>query len=172
MAPITVSTDQLAALGGLISGFVRFVRRLSFVAVGATVVLVAVLQRGGFTAEEVVLTILFLTPPAILLFFAQGVQALLSFPDRLQRMPNEGQERIAELTRFAGQTQASRARSLPLFLWRLRGTVGSARDVVGVAAFLRVFTPGFLALAAFSALLCILLPLIMLVTLVVLAVGS
>ena len=171
MARITVSTDQLAVLGGLISGFVRFLRRLAFVAVGATVVLVAVLQRDGFTADEVVLTILLLTPPAILLFFAQGVQAVLSFPDRLQRMPGEGQERIAELTRFAGQPPASRARNLPLFLWRLRGTVGSARDVVGVTALLRVFTPWFLGLAALSALLCIVLPLIVLVTLLVVAVG-
>ena len=124
MARITVSTDQLAGLGGLIRGFVRFVRRLAFVAIGATVVLVLLLQRDGFTADEAVLTILFLTPPAILLFLAQGVQALLSFPDRLRQMPAEGEERIAELTQFAGQTGTRRARGLPLLLWRLRGTVG------------------------------------------------
>ena len=58
-----------------------------------------------------------------------------------------------------------------MFLWRLRGTVGSARDVVGVAAPLRVFTPGFLALAAFSALLCLLLPVVVLITLLVASVG-
>jgi hypothetical protein len=167
MARITVSTDQLAGLAGLIRGFVRFVRRLSLVAIGATVVLVILLQRDGFTADEAVLTILFLAPPAILLFFAQGVQAMLSFPDRLRRMPNEGQERIAELTRFAGETRTSRTLGLPMFLWRLRGTVGSARDVVGVAAPLRMFTPGFLALVAFSALLCILLPVVVLITLLV-----
>ena len=167
MARITVSTDQLAVLAGLIRGFVRFVRRLSLVAIGATVVLVILLQRDGFTADEAVLTILFLAPPAILLFFAQGVQAMLSFPDRLRRMPDEGQQRIAELTRFAGESRTSRARGLPMFLWRLRGTVGSARDVVGVAAPLRVFTPGFLALVAFSALLCLLLPVVVLITLLV-----
>ncbi len=171
MAQITISAEQLAGLAGLIRGFVRFVRRLSLVAIGATVVLVILLQRDGFTADEAVLTILFLTPPAILLFFAQGVQTVLSFPDRLRRVPDEGQRGIAELTRFAGQTQTRRARGLPMFLWRLRGTVGSARDVVGVAAPLRVFTPGFLALAALSALLCILLPVVVLVTLLV-AVGA
>jgi hypothetical protein len=169
MARITVSMDQIAALSGLIRGFVRFVRRLSLVAIGATVVLVVLLQRDGFTADEAVLTILLLTPPAILLFFAQGVQAVLSFPDRLRRVPDEGQQRINELTRFAGQTRTGRARGLPMFLWRLRGTVGSARDVVGVAAPLRVFTPGFLALAALSALLCLLLPVVVLITLLVAA---
>lgn len=172
MARITVSTDQLASLGGLIRGFVRFVRRLAFVAIGATVVLVLLLQRDGFTADEAVLTILFLTPPAILLFLAQGVQALLSFPDRLRQMPAEGGERIAELTQFAGQTGTRRARGLPLLLWRLRGTVGSARDLAGVAVPLRLFTPGFLAVAAFAALFCILLPAIVLITLLVVAVGA
>jgi hypothetical protein len=172
MARITVSTDQLAALGGPIRAFVRFVRRLSLVALGAAVVLVALLQRDGFTAGEAVLTILFLAPPAILLFFAQGVQALLSFPDRLRRMPGDGQESLVELTRLADQTRTRRARGLPILLWRLRGAVGSVRDVAGVAVPLRVFTPGFLTLAAFSAVLCILLPAVVLVALLVVALGA
>ncbi|MDX6438330.1 MAG: hypothetical protein QOF45_913 [Gaiellaceae bacterium] len=104
-----VSTDQLAALGGLIRGFVRFVRRLALVAVGAVVLLVVVLQRNGFTAAEAVLTDLFLAPPAVLLFFAQGVQELLSLPDRLSRLPGEGAERLAELSRLAGQARTTRA---------------------------------------------------------------
>ncbi len=114
VARITVSTDQLASLGGLIRGFVRFVRRLALVTVGAAVVLAILLQRNGYTADEGVLTILFLAPPAILLFFAQGVQQLLAFPDRLRRMPGDGQERLVELTRVAGQTRTTRARGLPL----------------------------------------------------------
>ena len=172
MARITVSTDQLAALGGPIRAFVRFVRRLSLVAVCAAMVLGVLLQRGGFTAGEAVLMILFLAPPAILLVFAQGVQALLSFPKRLSRMPADGGERLAELTRLAGQTGTRRAGGLPVFLWRLRGTVGSVRDVAGVAVPLRVFTPGFLALAAFSAVMCILLPAVVLVALFVVALGG
>jgi hypothetical protein len=172
MARIMVSTDQLAGLGGVIRGFVRFVRRLSLVAIGATIVLVVVLQRDGFTAGEAVLTILFLVPPAILLFFAQGARELLSLPERLRRMPGEGQERLAELTRLAGQTRTTRARGLPLLLWRLRGAFGSVRDVAGVARPLRVFTPGFLALAALSAVLCILLPAVVLVALIVVAFGA
>ena len=172
MARITVSTDQLAALGGPIRAFVRFVRRLSLVAVGATVVLVALLQRDGFTAGDAVLTILFLAPPAILLVFAQGVNALLSFPDRLRRMPADGEERLVELTRLAGETRTRRARGLPVLLWRLRGAAGSVRGVAGVAVPLRVFTPGFLALAAVSAAFCILLPAVVLVALIVGAFGA
>jgi hypothetical protein len=172
MARITVSTDQLAGFGGVIRGFVRFVRRLSLVAIGATIVLVVMLQRDGFTAGEAVLTILFLVPPAILLFFAQGVRELLSLPERLRRMPGEGEQRLTELTRLAGQTRTTGARGLPLLLWRLRGAFGSVRDVAGVALPLRVFTPGFLALAALSAILCILLPAVVLVALIVVAFGA
>jgi hypothetical protein len=172
MARITVSTDQLAGLGGLIRGFVRFVRRLALVALGAAVVLAGLLQRDGYTGDEAVLTILFLAPPAILLFFAQGVQQLLAFPDRLRRMPGDGQERLVELTRVAGQTRTTRARSLPLHVWRLRGAFGSVRNVAGVALPLRVFTPGFLAVAALSAILCIALPAVVLIALLVTAFGA
>jgi hypothetical protein len=171
MARITVSTDQLAGLGGLIRGFVRFVRRLALVAAGAVVLLVAVLQRNGFTATEAVLTVLLLAPPAILLFFAQGVQELLSLPDRLRRLPGEGEQRLAELSRLAGQARTTRASGLPLLLWRLRGAFGSVRDVAGVALPLRVFTPAFLGLATVSALVCVLLPAVVLIVLLVVAAG-
>ena len=148
MARITVSTAQFAGVGGLIRGVVRFVRRLALVAIGAVVVLVVLLQRNGFTVVDGVLTILLLAPPAILFLFAQGVHALLSLPDRLRRMPGDGEERLAELARLAGETRTTRARGLPLLLWRLRGAFGSVRDVAGVAVPVRVFTPGFLGLAA------------------------
>jgi hypothetical protein len=172
MARITFSTAQLAGFGAVIRGFVRFARRLSLVALGATVALVVLLQRDGYTVGEAVLTVLFLAPPAILLFFAQGVQALLSLPDRLRRMPGEGEERLAELTRLAGQARTTRARGLPLLLWRLRGAFGSVRDVAGVALPLRVFTPGFLTVAAVSAVLCVVLPAVVLVALLVVAFGA
>jgi hypothetical protein len=169
MARITVSTDQLAGLGGLIRGFVRFIRRLALVALGSVVLLVVVLQRDGFTAAEAVLTVVLLAPPAILLFFAQGVRELLALPDRLRRMPGDGEERLAELSRLAGQARTTRARSLPLLLWRLRSAVGSVRDVAGVALPLRVFTPPFLGLAIVSALVCVLLPAVVLVVLLFVA---
>jgi polyferredoxin len=86
-------------------------------------------------------------------------------------MPGEGQERLAELTRIAGQTRTTRARGLPLLLWRLRGAFGSVRDVAGVALPFRVLTPWFLAMSAIAALLCVLLCGIVLVVLVVAAVA-
>ena len=172
MARVKVSTGQVAALGGLIRTFVRVLRRLSLVAIGAAVVLGVLLQRNGYTAGEAVLTGLCLAPPAILLFFAQGVRALLSLPDRLRRLPGEGEERLAELTRLAGQARTTRLRGLPLLLWRLRGAFGSVRDLAGVALPLRVFTPAFLAVAAVSAVLCILLPAVVLVALLVVALAA
>jgi hypothetical protein len=171
MAPITVSTGQLAGLAGLIRGVVRFVRRLALVAAGSVAVLALLLRRDGFTAAEAGLTVLLLAPAAILLFFAQGVRELLSLPERLRRMPGEGQERLAELARLGAQARTTRARALPLLLWRLRGALGSLRDVAGLAVPLRVLTPGFVALAALSALLCVLIPGAALVALLVVAVA-
>jgi hypothetical protein len=135
-------------------GFVRLLRRLAFVAAGSVGAIALLLARSGFTTGEVVLVALLLAPPAILLFFAQGVAELASLPDRFRRMPHESQERVAELTRLAGQARTTRARGVPLLLWRLRGSVGSLRDVAGVALPLRVLTPGFLGLAALAALVC------------------
>ena len=169
---VTFSTGQFAALAGLIRSFIRFVRRLALVAFAAVVVLGVLLQRDGYTAGEAVLTVLCLVPPAILLFFTQGVRGLLSLPDRLRRMPGEGQERLAELTRLAGQARTTRVRGLPLLLWRLRGAFGSLRDLAGVAVPLRVFTPGFLAIAGVAAVLCLLLPAVVLVALLVVGLGG
>ena len=57
---------------------------------------------------------------------------------------------------------------MPLLLWRLRGSVGSLRGLVGFAPPLRTFTPGFLGLTAIAALCCILLAAAGLVALLVL----
>ena len=116
------------------------------------------------------LTILFLAPPAILLFFAQGVQALLSLPDRLASDAGRrsGAPRGADPARGPDHDRLAPA-ALPLLLWRLRGAFGSVRDVAGVALPLRVFTPGFLTLAALSALFCVLLPAVVLIALLVVA---
>jgi hypothetical protein len=169
VARITVSTGQLAALGAVIRSFVRIVRRLSLMALGAVVVLVVLLQRDGFTVGEGVLTILCLAPPVVLLFFAQGVHELLSLPDRLRRLPGDGEERLAELTRLASEARTTRVRGLPLLLWRLRDVFGSVRDVAGVAVPLRVFTPGFLGVTVVSALLCVALPAVVLIVVLVIA---
>jgi hypothetical protein len=107
--------------------------------------------------------------PIVLLFFAQGVQELLSLPDRLRRLPGDGEERLAELTRLASEARTTRVRGLPLLLWRLRAAFGSVRDVAGVAVPLRVFTPGFLGVTVVSALLCVALPAVVLIVVLVIA---
>ena len=171
MARITVSAVQLTVLGAVIRGFVRFVRRLSLLALGAVVVLVVLLQRDGFTVGDGVLTVLCLAPPVVLLFFAQGVHELLSLPDRLRGLPGDGEERLAELMRLASEARTTRARGLPLLLWRLRSAFGSVRDVAAVAVPLRVFTPGFLGVTVVSALLCVALPAVVLIVVLVVAAG-
>lgn len=171
MARITVSTTQLGALGGVLRGLVRMIRRLALVGAAGAAAVIALLARSGFSASDAVLAVLLLAPAAVLLFFAQGLREVIALPDRLRRMPGEGQERLAELSRIAGQTRSTGARGLPLLLWRLRGTLGSLRDVAGVALPLRVFTPMFLGVAALSALLCAVLAGAGLVALLVLAAG-
>lgn len=156
MARITVSTAQLASVGVLLRKLVRLVRRLALVGAAAVAVIAALLwEHGGFDGEDGLLTLILLAAPAILLFFAQSVGELLSMPERLRRMPGEGQERLAELASVAGGTHSTRAIGLPLLLWRLRSTVGSVRGVAGVALPLKAMTPTFLAAAAVSALACL-----------------
>ena len=171
MAQITVSTTQLSALGGVLRRLVRFIRRLAFAAIAGVAAIVVLLARGELTAADAVVTALLLAPPAILLFFAQGLREILALPERLRKVPGEGQERLAELTRIAGAARTTRGRGVPMLLWRLRGSLGSVRDVAGLALPLRVFTPGFLGLAALAALLCFVLAGAGLVALLVLLVG-
>ena len=133
--------------------------------------LAAVLARGGYSAADAVITVLLLVPPAILLFFAQGLAELIALPERLRRMPGEGGQRLEELTRLAGQVRTTRLGGVPSLLWRLRGTLGSFRDLAGVALPLRVLAPPFLGLTAVAALLCIVLTCAGVIALVVLAIA-
>jgi len=171
MARITVSTTQLGALSGVLRGVVRLVRRVAFLGLAGAAAIAVLLARGGISASDVVLALLLLAPAVVLLFFAQGVRELIALPERLRKIPGEGQEQLAELTRIAGEARTVRARRVPLLLWRLRGTLGSVRDVAGVALPLRVFTPAFLGLTAVAALLCVALAGAGLIALVVLAAG-
>ena len=157
MARITVPTVQLGAPVGFVWAFVRFVRRLGFAAVIGVAFLAAVLARGGYSAADAVLTVLLLGPPAILLFFAQGLAKLIALPERLMRLPGESGQRLEELTRLAGEVRTGRPSGVPSLLWRLRGTLGSFRDLAGLAVTMRVLAPAFLGLTAIAALLCVVL---------------
>ena len=152
-------------------GFIRLLRRLALVGALGVAAIALLLLRDGVEPLDAVLIVLLLAPPAIVLLFAQGVRELLALPDRLRNVPGEGQERLAELTRIAGAARTTRARAMPLLLWRLRGTIGSLRDVAGVALPLRVLTPGFLGLTALATFLCVALPGAGLIALLVLAAG-
>ncbi|MGZ8782740.1 MAG: hypothetical protein ACXWZB_04495 [Gaiellaceae bacterium] len=171
MARLGSAADQLSGLERIVRGLVRHVRRLG-IAAGLAVVPIALLLRrdDGFNGLDALVTVLLLVPAAVVLFFAQGVRELVSLPDRLRKIPGEGQERLAELGRIAGQARTAKARNAPLLLWRLRGSVGSLRDVAGIALPLRVLTPGFLGAAALAALACVILVGAGVVALVVLAI--
>lgn len=161
-------------LDGLVRGIRRLtgaVLRLAAIGAAGAVAIAILLARGGFSFGDALATALLLAPPLVLVLFAQGVRELLTLPERLRKMPAEGQERFAELTRVAGGIRSARTRALPLQLWRLRGAVGSLRGVASVALPLRVLTPPFLGLTALAALLCVALAAAGLIALLVLAVG-
>ena len=169
LARISASTTPLAQLGAAVRRVARIVRRIAFAGLAGAAAIVALLARDGFSAGEIVLTLLLLAPAAIVLLFAQGIAELGALPDRLRNMPSQGGERMAELSRLAGEARSARMRNVPGLLWRLRGTVGGIRDVAGIALPLRVLAPGFLGLAALAALACICLVGVGLIALVVLA---
>lgn len=167
-----IATTHLTNLDRFLRSLVRGVRRLAVAGALGIVPIALLLRRDdGLNSLDVLLLIVLLAAPAIVLFFAQGVLELVSLPERLRRVPGEGQERLAELSRLAGEARTARVRSAPFLLWRLRGTVGSLRDVAGIALPLRVLTPGFLGLAALAALACVALAGAGLIALLVLAAG-
>ena len=168
---MTLSTAQFTSLDLAVRGLVRQLRRLAVAAVAGTGAIALLLLRDGFDDAELLFTLLLLAPPAFLLFFTRGILELVSLPDRLRRMPGEGQERVTELTRVAGDARSARLRNLPLLIWRLRGSIGSVRDIAGIALPLRVVTPGFLGLAALSALVCLVIACSGVLALLVLLVG-
>jgi len=172
MPQLPISTAQLAVLERTVRNFVRAVRRLAFAAVAAVFPIAVLLWRDdGFDGADAVLTLLLLAPAAIVLFFARGVLELVSLPGRLQRIPREGQEQLSELAELAGKGRTARPRNAPLLLWRLRRSVGSLRDVAGIALPFRVLTPAFLGATALAALACVVLVGAGLIALLVLALG-
>lgn len=163
---------QLSTLERVLRGVARAARRLAVTAALGVVPIALLLRRDdGFNGLDALVTIVLLVPPAIVVFFAQGIGQVASLPERLRRIPGEGQERLAELARLAGEARTARVRNAPLLLWRLRGAIGSVRDVAGIALPLRVLTPGFLGLAALAALGCVVVAGAGLIALIVLAVG-
>ena len=148
MIRATVNVSSVEGLLGFVGRLVGFLRRLAFVGILAVAAIASVLARGAFSVGDGVLTAILLIAPAILLFFAAGVRKLMRLPERLGRMPQQGSEQLAELTRIAGEASRAGFRGTPSFLWRLRTIVGSSRDLVGFALPLRVFTPQFLAVTA------------------------
>lgn len=172
MARIPISTAQLSSLDRVVRSIVRGVRRFALTAAAAVVPIALLLRRqDGFNGFDALVTVLLLAPAAIVLFFAQGVLELVALPDRLRKLPGEGQERLSELARIAGEARTARARNAPFLLWRLRGSIGSLRDVAGIALPLRVLTPAFLGLTALAALACVVLLAAGLIALLVLALG-
>lgn len=167
-----ISTTQLSPLEPLARSIVRGIRRLAFAAAAGIVPIALLLRReDGFNALDALVTVVLLAPVVIVLFFAQGVLELVALPERLRRIPGEGQERLSELARIAGEARTAKARNAPLLLWRLRGSIGSLRDVAGIALPLRVLTPAFLGLTALAGLACIVLIGAALIALLVLAIG-
>lgn len=151
------SAERAGALAAALRRVIRALRRVALAGAAGVAAIALALARGGFSTEDWITTALLLAAPVLVILFAQGLAEVSALPGRLRSLPAEGQERLGELGRIAGQTGGARLRRLPGLLWRLRGTAGSLRDVAGVALPLRVFAPPFLLLALLSALACLVL---------------
>jgi hypothetical protein len=171
MQRVSIGSAGLEGLAAFVRGAVTFLRGFAVAALLGVAAIAAVLARGGFEAVDVAVTAVLLAPPAILLFFAAGLRQILRLPERLRRMPSQGSEQLSELRRIAGAARSGGFRRAPSLLWRLRGVVGSSRDLVGFALPLRVFTPGFLGLTALAAFFSLILIGAGTIALIVLALG-
>jgi hypothetical protein len=159
----------LDALVRFLRGVVRATRTFALVALLAVAAIAALLARGGFESADAVVTVVLLVPPALLLFFAAGLGELLRLPERLRRLPRESTDQLVELRQLASDARHTGLRRAPLLLWRLRGAVGSTRDLIGFALPLRVLTPPFLGLTLLAGLFCAILIGVGLIALIVLA---
>ncbi len=150
---VGATLSGIEGLVRLLRGVARFVRGVAFVTLLAVAAIASALARGEFSVADGVLTALLLVPVAILLLFSFGLLEVARLPERLRRLPNEGREQLAELTRIAGEAGSSRPgfRRTTSHLWRLRGVADGARGLVGISLPLRVFAPPFLA-ATFASL--------------------
>jgi hypothetical protein len=171
MPRLADATVPVAALERILRGLVRQLRRLAIAALVAAVPIVALLAREGFDAADALVIAILLAAPGFLLFFSQGLNELAGFPERLRRTPTVGRERALELARAGSELRGARLRRMPLVLWRLRGAIGSARSVAGIALPFKVLTPGFLGFAAIAAAACVGMVIVGLVALVALATG-
>ena len=167
----TSGLEGLAGLAAFVRGLVRILQGFAFATILAVAAIASLLARGGFETVDAVVTAVLLVPPAILLLFAAGLREVLGLPERVRRMPGQGSEQLTELSRIAGEARRARLRRAPTLLWRLRGVVGSTRDLVGFALPLRIFTPGFLGLTALAGFFSLILIGAGLIALIVLAVG-
>ena len=168
----TFSTAQFSTLDRAVRGLVRKLRRLAIASSVAVAPIALLLGRDDGLGElEVILSLALLAPAVFLFFFTRGILGIVSLPDRLRRVPGEGQQRLTELTRIGNDARTARVRSTPFLLWRLRRSLGSVRDVAGIALPLRMLTPGYLGLAAGSALTCLGIVVAGLICLIVLALG-
>ncbi len=171
MSGYEVRIAGLDALVGFLRGIVKTVRAFAFAAALGVAAIAALLARGGFETVDAVVVVLLLLAPALLLFFAAGVGELLRLPERLRRLPTDSTDQLTELRRIAGDARRTGFRGAPRLLWRLRGAVGSTRDLVGFALPLRVLTPAFLGLTLVAGLFCTILVGAGAIALVVLALG-
>jgi hypothetical protein len=162
---------SLEGLLSFVGGVAKVIRGLALVTVVAVAAIASVLARGGLEAAEIVVALVLLVPPAVLLFFSAGLNELMRLPERLRRMPGQGSENLAQLRSIAGEMRHAGVRRAPSLLWRLRGVVGSSRDLVGFALPLRVFTPAFLGFTAMAAFFCLILIGAGFIALIVLALG-
>jgi hypothetical protein len=167
----TILTGSVDGMIGFVRGTARMLRTYALATVGAVAAIALAFARDGFDELDAVVVLVLLVPPALLLLFVLGLYEVARLPDRLRRMPNQGAAQLAELTALAGDARRSGFRRAPSLLWRLRGVVGSSRDLVGFALPLRVFAPPFLAATGVAALLSLLILGGGLVALLVLAVA-
>lgn len=162
---------HVQTLERVLRAVVKQLRRVVLLTVAAVIAIGVWLGRDGVDGPDAVAVAILLAAPGLVFFFAQGLLELAALPQRVRRLPGEGQERASELARVGRELRGARMRRMPLVLWRLRDAVGSARDVAGMALPFRVLTPGFLALASGALLACGVIVLLGVIALVALASG-
>ena len=134
MPPLTISTAQfLAVLERTVRNLVRAVRRLAASVVGVFLIALQLWREDGFDGAEAFVTLLLLAPAAIVFFSRAASSSSSRCPAGCSGCRAKDRSGSPSWPGSPAKPAGARPRNAPVLLWRLRRSVGSLRDVAGIA---------------------------------------
>jgi hypothetical protein len=149
----------------IVAALARAVLRLAVMAGVAALLIAYSLSDDGLTGGELLAIAALLAPPVVLGVLWAALRELAELPERLRRLPETARGHGEDVRRLTEdlRTPGKRLVGVPVTLWRLRGAAELVRPHAAVLPFLSVPFLTVSALAAFAALVEIVIALVLLI---------